>query len=76
MNTENKKSVCPYCRQPIEGADVESCRFNRGVECSERNCGACGWNPNVNKKRVDALRAGSKRSCFTYSANYERKIEE
>lgn len=35
------------------------CQFNIGVECQVHNqCGSCGWNPTVCKKRMEALMHG------------------
>lgn len=32
----------------------DSCRFNPGVICQERNrCERCGWNPSVHKARME-----------------------
>lgn len=39
------------------------CFYNPNVECKERNCEGCGWNPSVSEKRLDAFfkRAGIKK---------------
>ena len=31
------------------------CVHNHGVVCETRNCGKCGWNPNVDEKRRKAI---------------------
>ena len=31
------------------------CVFNEGVACWDRKCESCGWNPEVAKKRMEAL---------------------
>ena len=34
-----------------------TCRFNIGVTCTEKSlCPKCGWNPEVNKIRVEKIR--------------------
>ncbi len=32
------------------------CKYRKGVECGIRNCSECGWNPEVEKKRIKAWR--------------------
>ena len=33
-----------------------SCHFSDGVECKNRNCYKCGWNPDVLERRKKAFR--------------------
>lgn len=32
-----------------------SCPHNDALICERKNCGKCGWNPNVAKRRAEAL---------------------
>lgn len=32
------------------------CVYNHGIICSTRECGRCGWNPDVAEKRLKAIR--------------------
>jgi hypothetical protein len=32
------------------------CPHNQEVTCSEQRCRRCGWNPEENRRRVEALR--------------------
>ena len=36
----------------------DSCNHNIHIQCEERKCGNCGWNPAVEKRRKEALRNG------------------
>jgi hypothetical protein len=46
-------------RKKPEIAPEMLCQFNVGVECQIHNqCGSCGWNPAVCKKRMEALARG------------------
>lgn len=36
---------------------TNSCRFNSGVSCGEYKCNNCGWNPEVNARRVEEIKA-------------------
>lgn len=31
------------------------CRYNENVSCNDRNCGKCGWNPEVEAARSKAI---------------------
>lgn len=33
------------------------CPHNDACRCVQKNCGGCGWNPKVAKRRVDKLLA-------------------
>ena len=33
-----------------------SCKFNGGVNCGIEECEKCGWNPEVEQRRKEALR--------------------
>ena len=35
---------------------MPNCAFNIGVNCGNRHCWDCGWNPVVTMKRKEALR--------------------
>ena len=35
--------------------DYEKCIYNEGVECNRPKCRGCGWNPDVAKKRMEAV---------------------
>lgn len=32
-----------------------ACYHNSSIECEERKCAECGWNPSVSEKRLDAF---------------------
>lgn len=36
---------------------TNSCCFNKGVDCGNHECDDCGWNPEVNAKRVKEIKA-------------------
>ena len=33
------------------------CKYQSGVMCSDKNCGGCGWNPDVEAARKQKIRA-------------------
>ena len=41
-------------------SSLPSCRFNRQIDCEERwkkpHCEKCGWNPEVEKVRIEKLK--------------------
>ena len=40
---------------------IKVCRYNKMIDCGERNCRHCGWNPDVKEIRLRewyAARAG------------------
>ena len=39
---------------------ISFCRYNCGIDCPEadRHCETCGWQPEVNQKRLNAMRSG------------------
>ena len=40
-----------------KGAEFD-CRYNKGVMCEMRSkCNKCGWNPAVNFRRLEKIRA-------------------
>lgn len=61
-NRQNRKFCSPECSElyyrrkngvGIDKEDRQYCQFNDGVECYQRKCGKCGWNPEVAKKRLE-----------------------
>lgn len=53
----SKKCANAYARKARGiGKEVElQCMFNDRVQCGERNCQNCGWNPKVEQKRKEAF---------------------
>ena len=43
--------------QPVEwvkvSEDPSDCPYAEGLNCTERKCGTCGWNPEVAQKRLE-----------------------
>lgn len=39
-------------RAEKRGEIAGECFLNEGVECYQRNCNTCGWNPKVQHKRL------------------------
>lgn len=37
------------------GKESPGCLFNEGVACENQQCLNCGWHPNVEKRRKEAL---------------------
>lgn len=35
--------------------DRRFCKFNEGVECYDHKCRTCGWNPKVQRKRLEKI---------------------
>lgn len=54
-------------KETVAAAD-SSCKYCKGVECNERKCSKCGFNPAVQKKRVNRLR-------YERGADVERLID-
>lgn len=58
-HAQNKRFCCKECcdeywqKMRRSGREYEHCKYNEGVQCSERKCGNCGWNPKVAKKRSE-----------------------
>ena len=42
-------------------AVIGVCRFNKEVNCTEKRCAKCGWNPDVAKKRSEKIREEMKK---------------
>lgn len=38
-------------------SNVAVCIYNEGVNCEDRQCSRCGWNPAVEKQREEAMYA-------------------
>lgn len=47
--------------QPVEWVKVSEepsdCPYAEGLNCTERKCGTCGWNPEVAQKRLEQILA-------------------
>lgn len=65
--TKNKKFCDMHCNQAyyykkkrgkLEAAPVLPCIYNRQVQCDQQKCSTCGWNPDVEQKRKEALAYG------------------
>ena len=37
---------------------VEDCLYNVAIQCNERKCNSCGWNPVVAQRRKETRRYG------------------
>jgi hypothetical protein len=46
-----KQGLVPYERSFA----LPECPYNEGVNCGVQKCRACGWNPAVAEKRMEAL---------------------
>ena len=42
-------------RRTLAGEAVMDCKYNEGVGCDIQRCENCGWNPEVEKRRKEAL---------------------
>lgn len=57
-NRNNQRYCDEHCRQVYHdkqrrpAAPFQKCQFNEGVMCQGGDCSACGWNPDVAKKRM------------------------
>ena len=55
-----KRYCSPKCRdvafRSTYGWGGEDCKFNKGVACDIHQCETCGWNPAVEKMRIEELR--------------------
>lgn len=36
---------------------LSECKYNMGINCDEKNCETCGWNPDVKKHRATERKA-------------------
>lgn len=36
---------------------LPECKYNMGINCDEKDCGTCGWNPDVSKHRATERKA-------------------
>ena len=43
------------CREKHRADNLTTCKYNVGVCCAVRRCSACGWNPEVEKRRKQKL---------------------
>ena len=34
---------------------LPACKFNEGVDCTRKSCDKCGWHPDVERMRKEAL---------------------
>lgn len=63
----NRREAAKYCsarcrelawRQKHQTvSNVAVCIYNEGVNCEDRQCSRCGWNPAVEKQREEAMYA-------------------
>ena len=53
----SNKCACRYWNLARNGGykGDEACVYNEGVSCIIHKCKKCGWNPDVAKKRMEAL---------------------
>lgn len=64
MGVENKeKAVVPFCQ------------YNIGVQCSVKRCSSCGFNPHVNKKRLERIRESGETEKVRQIMRLERACE-
>ena len=53
---KNAKYCCRRCanqrNNARRGEETFQCPHNQYVTCSQKACGACGWNPRVAKERM------------------------
>ena len=64
ISTREKKFCCSRCnrtywmrqkRAKARGEDPGECILNEGVECYDHKCRNCGWNPKVQRKRLEKI---------------------
>ena len=49
----------------------ELCQYNQGVECTNRECDRCGWNPKVSEQRIRNIKGI--REAQTGPSNYSNR---
>lgn len=56
---DSRRKDARYCSRTCYQGRIESlrrpCLHNDGVDCEQRKCSTCGWNPKVARKRLEAL---------------------
>lgn len=72
---QSKRFCCKKCSedyrrrkrgQGIAKEDRKYCLYNDGVECYDRTCGKCGWNPVVAERRKAQI-TGVARGCECFT---------
>lgn len=53
---EDKHELLSELRNRIEGYSTRCIYRPEGVECIEMKCSSCGWNPEVEEKRIREFR--------------------